>query len=63
MNKVLGIISIICAALLVIGVGVVFIGKALGGTTGFDFRIVDGKVLGKGYESKEETIKILLKGN
>lgn len=56
MNKVLGIIAIVCAVLLVIGVGLVFVGKALGGTSTFDFSIVDGKVVSNTHEMVENTI-------
>ena len=41
MNKVLGITAIICAVLIVIGVGILFIGKALGGTDNFSFEVIN----------------------
>ena len=58
MNKVLGITAIICAVLIVIGVGILFIGKALGGTDNFSFEVINNKLTSSTKEMIENTVDV-----
>lgn len=58
MNKVLGITAIICAVLIVIGVGILFIGKALGGTDNFSFEVINNKLTSSTKEMVENTVDV-----